>query len=149
MGKHHVVRIVIPTKIQMITAKITAIKSGRNGGVPFAFAKAPDLQSDYNPDGAVTFTIVPAIWRGRELPQVGETVVLGQLKKKVKPEWPAPRWRALEAKPMHGTLRARPQQSLLTPPKPQLPERDGRGLWTRLLGALRPRSRMGAHVLAK
>jgi len=84
----------------MITAKITAIKSSRNGGTPFAFAKSPALESDYNPKGFVTFTIVPQIWRGRELPRIGESVVLGQLQKKSNPAWPAPRWRAFEVKPV-------------------------------------------------
>lgn len=105
----------------MITAKITAIRPSRNGGTPFAFAKAPDLQSDYNPDGFVTFTIVPQIWRGRNMPRIGETVALGQLQKKMKPEWPTPRWLAFDAKPLDGfpTPRVRGNVPAATPQKPQ------------------------------
>lgn len=133
----------------MITAKITAIRSSRNGGIPFAFARANELQSDYNPDGFVTFTIVPEIWSGRELPRIGDTVALGQLKKKEKPEWPAPRWRAFQAKPLNGTSPApRLGHFLPIPRKPRVPPTNGRGLWARLLGLLRHQREPGAHVSA-
>ena len=142
--KHRVVRFVIPRKIQMITAKITAVRSSRNGGIPFAFAKAPELQSDDNPDGFVTFTIVPEIWRGRDLPRIGETVALGQLKKKVKPEWSAPRWRAFQARPVHGTPTPCVPMSVRAPARPGAKL----GWFNRLIAFLRVNQRTNQRATA-
>jgi len=127
----------------MITATVTAIRSSHNGGIPFAFAKATELQSDYNPDGFVTFTIAPQTWSGRELPRIGDTVALGQLKKKVRPEWPAPRWRAFEAKPINGTPIPRVRVSAPIP----IPQNVKYGWLDRLLVFFRPGRRTDRRAI--
>ena len=114
----------------MIHAKVTAVKSGQNGGADYAFATARALQSAENPRGIVTFTLAPDNWAVQRAPAVGEMVVLKRIERRMRPEWRSPRLRAFGVKPT-----GREPNSL--PPERFAPRASvKRGLWTRFVGVL-------------
>lgn len=86
----------------MIKAVVKYIQPASNGFTSRAFGRSRELVSQENPKGELIFYVEAPDWTGGRPPHIGQEVMVGQVERKTKSQWPQPRWIAHDVSPAYA-----------------------------------------------